>query len=145
MLIGKYVGKILYIHTYIAWINCRCIYIYICLKWSHSVVSDSLWPMDCSLPGSSVHGIFQARVLEWVTISFSRGYSQRRDRTWVSCAAGRCLTVWATRNYIYANCKSYIFFKLQNVLKKTSTQYQTNNPIKKWAEDLNRHLSKFLF
>ena len=40
--------------------------------------------MDCSLPGSSVHGIFQARVLEWVTISFSTGSSQPRDRTLVS-------------------------------------------------------------
>ena len=39
-------------------------------------------PMDCSLPGSSVHGIFQARVLEWVAISFSRGSSQPRDQTW---------------------------------------------------------------
>ena len=38
-------------------------------------------PMDCSLPGSSVHGILQARVLEWVTISSSRGSSQPRDRT----------------------------------------------------------------
>ena len=46
--------------------------------------------MDCSLPGSSVHGIFQARVLEWVAISFSRGSSQPRDRTRVSCIAGRC-------------------------------------------------------
>ena len=36
-------------------------------------------PMDCSLPGSSVHGIFQARVLEWVAISFSRGFSRSRD------------------------------------------------------------------
>ena len=41
-------------------------------------------PMDCSLPGSSVHGIFQARVLEWVIISFSRGSFQSRDRTQVS-------------------------------------------------------------
>ena len=41
-------------------------------------------PIDCSLPGSSVHGIFQARVLEWVAISFSRGSSRPRDRTWVS-------------------------------------------------------------
>ena len=41
-------------------------------------------PMDCSLPGSSFHGIFQARILEWVAISFSRGYSQPRDWTWVS-------------------------------------------------------------
>ena len=47
-------------------------------------------PMDCSLPGSSVHGIFQARVLEWVAISFSRGSSQPRDQTWVSLIVGRC-------------------------------------------------------
>ena len=50
-------------------------------------------PMDCSLPGSSVHRIFQARVLEWVAISFSRGSSQPRDRTQVSCTAGRCFTI----------------------------------------------------
>ena len=54
-------------------------------------------PMDCSLPGPFVHGIFQARVLVWVTISFSRGSSWPRDRTWVSCIAGQCLTIWATR------------------------------------------------
>ena len=47
-------------------------------------------PMDCSLPGSSVHGIFQARILEWAAISFSRGSSQPRDRTWVSHLVGRC-------------------------------------------------------
>ena len=53
-------------------------------------------PIDCSLPGSSVHGIFQARVLEWVAISFSRGSSQPRDRTQVSYIVGRRFTVWAT-------------------------------------------------
>ena len=41
-------------------------------------------PMDCSLPGFSVHGILQARILEWVAIAFSRGSSQPRDQTWVS-------------------------------------------------------------
>ena len=46
--------------------------------------------MDCSLSGSSLHGILQARVLEWVAISFSRGSSRPRDRTWVSCIPGRC-------------------------------------------------------
>ena len=46
-------------------------------------------PMDCSPPGSSVHGILQARTLEWVAISFSRGSSWPRDWTWVSCIAGR--------------------------------------------------------
>ena len=53
--------------------------------------------MDCSPPGSSVHGIFQARVPEWVAISFSRGSSQPRDRTQVSRAAGRRFTLWAIR------------------------------------------------
>ena len=53
-------------------------------------------PMDCSPPGSSIHGIFQARVLEWAAISFSRGSSQPRDRTWVSCIAGRGFTIWET-------------------------------------------------
>ena len=53
--------------------------------------------MDCSLPGSSVHGIFQARALEWVAISFSRGSSRPRDWTCVSCIAGRRFTIWATR------------------------------------------------
>ena len=49
-------------------------------------VSD---PMDCSLPGSSVHGIFQARVQEWVAIFFSRGSSQPRDQTQFSHIVGR--------------------------------------------------------
>ena len=58
-------------------------------------------PMDCSLPGSSVHGIFQATVLEWTAISFSRGSSQPRDRTRVSCIVDRCFTIWATREVLY--------------------------------------------
>ena len=53
-------------------------------------------PVDCSLPGSSVHGILQARVLEWVDISFSKRSSQPRDWTQVSCIAGRFFTTWAT-------------------------------------------------
>ena len=54
-------------------------------------------PMDCSLPGSSVHGILQARILEWVDIPFPRGSSQPRDWTWASCTAGRFFTNWAIR------------------------------------------------
>ena len=54
-------------------------------------------PMDCSLPGSSVHGIFQAIVLEWIAISFSKGSSQPRDRTRVSRIIDRRFTVWATK------------------------------------------------
>ena len=54
-------------------------------------------PMGCSIPGSTIHGIFQARVLEWVAISFSRRSSRPRDWTWISRIAGRCFTVWVTR------------------------------------------------
>ena len=49
-------------------------------------------PLDCGLPGSSVHGISQARILEWVAISFSRGSSQPTDQTHISCVAGRLFT-----------------------------------------------------
>ena len=52
-------------------------------------------PMDYSLPGSSVHGILQARILEWVTITFSRGSSWHRDQTRVSYTAGRFFTIRA--------------------------------------------------
>ena len=50
--------------------------------------------MDGSPPGSSAHGILQARILQWVAIPFSRGSSRPRDWTWVSCIAGRVFTVW---------------------------------------------------
>ena len=59
-------------------------------------------PMDCSLPHSSVHGIFQARVLELVAIFLSRGSSLPRDWTWVSCIVGRCFTIWANREVIHS-------------------------------------------
>ena len=52
-------------------------------------------PMDCSPPGSSVYGILQARILEWVAISFSRESFWPRDWTPVSCITGRFITVWA--------------------------------------------------
>ena len=55
-------------------------------------------PMDCSPPDSSVRGVLQARILEWVAIPFSRKSSQPRDRTEVSCIAGRFFTIWATRD-----------------------------------------------
>ena len=53
-------------------------------------------PTGCSLPGSSVYGILQARILEWIVIPFSRGSFQSRNWAQVSCVAGRFFTVWAT-------------------------------------------------
>ena len=54
-------------------------------------------PMDCSLPCSSIHETSQARILEWVAISFSRRSSRPKDLTWVSRTVGRCFTIWAAR------------------------------------------------
>ena len=60
-------------------------------------MSDSLRPMDCSPPSFSFHGILQARILEWVDISFSRGSSRPRDRTQVSHIAGRRFNLCTSR------------------------------------------------
>ena len=79
------------------------------VRWSRSVMSDSD-PTDCSLPGSSVHGIFQARVLESGGIAYSRGSSWPRDRSQVSRIVGRCFTVWATRE---------VFFSIPLIIFKT--------------------------
>ena len=56
--------------------------------------------MDYRLPRSSVHGIFQAKIVQWVAISFSRGSSWPRDWTWVCCISGGFFTVWATREVL---------------------------------------------
>ena len=84
-----------------------------CVWWwfRHKVMSNSCYPMGCSLPGSSVHGVLQTRILEWVAISFSRGSSQHRDWTQVSCIAGRFFTDLATREAHYVFIYHlYIFF-----------------------------------
>ena len=60
---------------------------------SHSVVSNSLRPHGLSLPGSSAHGILQARILQWVAIPFFRVSSQPRDRTQASHIAGGFFTL----------------------------------------------------
>ena len=64
---------------------------------SHSVVLTICDPTDCNPPGCSVHGILQARILEWVVIPFFRGSSWHNDQTQVFCIARRFFTVWATQ------------------------------------------------
>ena len=65
--------------------------------------------MDCSLLGSSVHGILQASVLEWGAIAFSRRSCRPRDRTQVSCIVGSFFTVWATSSLRSFNFQASIF------------------------------------
>ena len=82
-------------------------------------------PMDCSLPGSSVHGISQSRILEWVAISFSSGSSQPRDWTHVSCTGRWILHHWTTRE---AHLFSLGSFKTNWFpLSKTALRYIKNN------------------
>ena len=83
--------------------------------------SPTLDPVDCNPPGSSVHGILQARILEWAAISFSRGSSQPRDWTQVSRIAGRCFNLWATREapIDLFNSAQPIYFSIQG----TSLEY----------------------
>ena len=69
----------------------------VCLL-SRSVMPNSCDPIDCSLPGSSIHGILQVRILGWVAISFFRGSSWPRNWTQVSCIAVRLFTDWAMRD-----------------------------------------------
>ena len=85
-------------------------------------------PMDCSLPEFSIHGIFQARVLEWVAISFSRGSSQPRDRTQVSCIIG----IWATRKNLGVKMHHKITWKARqywypDMCRYTHSKCQTTN------------------
>ena len=62
--------------------------------------STLCYPMDCRPAGSSVHGILQARILEWVAMPSSRGSSRPRDLNRISCTAGRFFTVWASREVL---------------------------------------------
>ena len=70
--------------------------------------------MNCSPPGSSVHGILQARILKWVAIPFSGVYSRPRGGTQVTQTAGRFFTVWATREDLLAKsvCSTFLKIKL---------------------------------
>ena len=95
-------------------------------------------PMDCSLPGSSVHGISQARILEWVPISFSRRSSWHRDWPQVSCIAGRFFTSWGTREahielepVPFINVSSVATFALEGQRRAvaTKTLYLTKSKI----------------
>ena len=70
-------------------------------------------PMDCSPSGSSVHGVLQARILEWVAISSSRGSSQPRDQTWVFRIAGKFFTIWANVSFYLLPTIGHLTFFLK--------------------------------
>ena len=113
---------------------------------SYSVVSNPLWSHGLyRVPGSSVHGILQARILESVALSFSRGSSQNKDWTQVSHIAGKLFTIWATREaprwhkcpYKKAGREIFVFilwthsekaaiFQTAGILNKTQSCHHTD-------------------
>ena len=104
----------IYIYVYIYTIYIQYIHTYVCVVGQSCLTLCD--PMDGSPPGSSVHEILQARILEWVAISFSRGSSQPRDWTWVFHITGRCFTLWATRE-AYTHTHSLLLRELlDNIL-----------------------------
>ena len=97
------------LYTYIC--VCVCVCVYVCMLVSQLCLAPCD-PMGCSLPGSTVHGILQARILEWVDIPFSRESSRLGDWTQISPGLLHCsrfLTVWATGGLYSTVCVHHIF------------------------------------
>ena len=111
----------IYIFIYVCCLNCESV--------SCSVMSNS-FAMDCSPPGSSVHGILQARILEWIAISSSSGSSRPRDRTHISCI-GRLILCHLSHQGSPTLFYCCYFFILDNVQSWGIKVYP------KWAVGLN--------
>ena len=79
--------------------------------------------MDCSPPGSSVHGILQARILEWVAMPSSMGSSQPRDQTQVSLIAGGFFTIWAILGHIKKINIKNLYYLFNGVATKHMVKY----------------------
>ena len=95
MLVGSNLHSFYILFNY-QWLSSFAVSVLCCAKLCLTLCN----PVGCSPPGSSVHGILQARILEWVAMASSRGSSQPRDQTHIpciSCTAGGCFTCWATR------------------------------------------------
>ena len=96
-----------------------------------------LWPF-CSLPGSPVHGISQAGILEWVAIFFSRGFSWPRDWTWVSCISRQILYPWAIREATREALCSYPMWNIEHSWFPP-TKCQGHSPISAMTKTVPQH------
>ena len=95
----------------------------------------TVWATREALSDSSVHGIFQAIVLEWIAISFSRGSSWPRDQTQVSCIVDRCFTIWATREVLEGiNSRKREAEEWISEMGDTCWKSLLRNTIKEWKE-----------
>ena len=91
----------------------------------------TLWDlMDCSPPGFSIHGILQARILEWAAIPFSRGSSRPRDQTQASHVARGLFTVWATREAL--KTQGHLLLCVCYLVPECVCETHSNNPVFTW-------------
>ena len=96
--------------------RCSFLYFFMCVHAQLLQSCPTLWdPRDCSLPGSSVCGILQARIQEWVVSSSSRGSSWPRDQTQISSIAGRFIYPWATKKFGEVNGNPLQYSSLENL------------------------------
>ena len=118
----------------------------LCVLWKVKALVGQSWltlcnPMDSSLPGSSVHGILQGRILEWVAILFSRGSSWLRDWIWVSRIAGRLFTVWAIGEALCVLWGYIISLRIQNFRQLSYSHLHPSPPPPAGSTQLsNSHL-----
>ena len=120
---------------YFSQLTCNSFTLYYML--SHSVMSDSWDPMDCCPPGSSIHGILQARILEYGSHSLLQRIVPTRDQTPISYTAGRFFTVWATRE------AQLLFFRFL-LLKLHAKQNLTKIKNHWWPPNPNEATSSLL-
>ena len=93
---------------------------------NHSVVPYSLCSMDCSPPGSSVHGIFPGKNTGVICYFLLQGIFPTQDQTWVSCTAGRFFTNWATRET--PNCFTCLKLVKQELFNYSTGDYLSRYP-----------------
>ena len=106
-------------YDYYLYLNCT-FYVHVLVTQSCPTLCN---PINWSPPGSSIHGILQARVLEWVAISFSRESSKPRDQTRVSQIPGRCFNLWATREAPFNQYIYCLIFCICNILNEIIKYY----------------------
>ena len=110
-------------------LHCRCILYQLSYQGSPTRSCLTLCnPIDCSLLGSSVHGISQAKILEWVAIPFSRGPSQPKDQTLISCLGRQILYHWAT---LEAHTLSFTFAFLMFQVIHDCKLHESSNIVEK--------------
>ena len=114
---------------------------------SLSLVQTLCDATGCSRPGSFVHGLSQARILEWVAIFFSRGSSRPRDRTQVSRIAGRLFALWATRDaylgdsYLLQGWRACLLCSQKVLTLQWNDRYTLGGRGKVWAFNTNWSLN----